>query len=792
MRRAAGTSLLVALLLTSLSLVWSPGSGWAQDRTTILSTGNPTGMYHRVGEGIQASVDADLVVVPSEGSRQNLDRLRAGVADWAIVQRDDAVEAYYDRDDAFQEFEILAPLFPEALQLLVRRDVASIDPRQPLELDHLVRMIRTGRVRTLAVGPRGSGSNRLIRDALSLFGISEFDGIYDEREYDESIRALARDSIDALAIMAAFPSDVIRDSLLARGQVRLVSLREAARNRIVDHLEQLDPVTIPRGTYPGQTEDVSTVGTWAFLLRGTGNGADRTDERRSSPLGAILSSFESVPELDPVARTLGENGELEFSGEGFSGSNRDLAPFFRGLPLSDEAAEVFGVSGVPRTLNVAMLALVIVILALVAARVFAGPKLARALAEENVGAYMARYKHHFLAILLIVVLFLGLSETIRLYERNLYEVHHVESPMALSRFDLLTWLMIFSASGYTDDIFPVTPQGKLAASVSPLLVWLALGLAIVIEVVIRERNKRRRRGKAKVTHTGHIVICGFNERVPDFVRRAIESQNGSFAREKRVPYVIVDPRFKAWVETDERLRRLNEQGRIFHVDGDARDTKSLQKANVDQARAVILFADDKSTEADDRTWIRAMKISRHCREKAGAGLQDVVYMVAEVNDHDLRESLMRDADVNEVVCSADISENILLQSAYNRGVSEILDELLAYDQFNEFYVLDVARTGSLRGSTFDDALVALRKHGILLLGIKLGFHEGGKEVIDIADVKELIRERYGIERHIITNPLTEAENRYTLGEHDSLFVLAASERAIEEFVSVGDAMAATR
>lgn len=281
-----------------------------------------------------------------------------------------------------------------------------------------------------------------------------------------------------------------------------------------------------------------------------------------------------------------------------------------------------------------------------------------------------------------------------------------------------------------------------------------------------------------VDFEGHVVICGWNDRVPSLIRKTVAA-GGEFLDDRRGRgLVVLDDRFKPSLEASRDLQKLHAREGLDFVAGDAKNRSHLEMANVSKASTIILVAEDRSDEADERTLLRALTISRHCREVADQPTLDNIYIVAEVNDRELRGSLL-EADVNEVICGPDFTENVLVQSTYNHGLSEILEELLSYNAANEFYLISADRYSFLLGKTFDEALRELREHQILLTGIKVVFRENGQELIDRDRIDERLAAA-NLERQIITNPIYEGEAEYRISEHDQLFVLARDEQSIEE------------
>ena len=110
--------------------------------------------------------------------------------------------------------------------------------------------------------------------------------------------------------------------------------------------------------------------------------------------------------------------------------------------------------------------------------------------------------------------------------------------------------------------------------------------------------------------------------------------------------------------------------------------------------------------ADERTLLRASAISRFCRNKNNKEnvvvARDSIYIIAEVNDRHFESSFLA-SDVNEVICTTEVGNNIITQTMNTKGLSMVLQDLLNYSDYNnEFYTIDLLQHSSLVGCTYDE------------------------------------------------------------------------------------------
>ena len=98
---------------------YRPGNLRSSD-TIILSSGAPGSAYYQNAAYIKNALDnvkgfGTIENIPSESSSENFERLESKNADLIIAKRSVVIEKYYQKDDAFKNFEIILPLFEEAM-----------------------------------------------------------------------------------------------------------------------------------------------------------------------------------------------------------------------------------------------------------------------------------------------------------------------------------------------------------------------------------------------------------------------------------------------------------------------------------------------------------------------------------------------------------------------------------------------------------------------------------------------------------------------------------------------------
>lgn len=232
-------AVLLPVLLVIAAVVWvahyfvKP----APPRSLTISSGADGGAYYGFAmryREILARDGVDLIVKPSAGAVENLERLRdpdSGV-DVALVQSGLLGE------EPAEGLVSLGSLFYEPVWLFYRED-ASV-PAADRRLDRLTDL----RGRRIAIGNEGSGTRRLALQLLSGSGVSGKNATLLSIGGDEAIKTFLSGKADAIFVISAPEADNVKRMLLAPG-VRLMSFVQAeAYTRIYPALTR---VVLPRG-----------------------------------------------------------------------------------------------------------------------------------------------------------------------------------------------------------------------------------------------------------------------------------------------------------------------------------------------------------------------------------------------------------------------------------------------------------------------------------------------------------------------------------------------------------------
>lgn len=196
-------------------------------------------------------------------------------------------------------------------------------------------------------------------------------------------------------------------------------------------------------------------------------------------------------------------------------------------------------------------------------------------------------------------------------------------------------------------------------------------------------------------YQGHVIICGWNSRVPQIVQVLKRDAYGA-----GVPIVLL-AQLRENPVPDEIAKFIS--GNPAHAD-------DLVRANVASARAAIVVTDESDNDPHmDSTYDARAVLTVLALKAANPGL----HVVAQMRDPRNRDHFIR-ARADEMIASAEMSEGLLARAALNVGVANAFASLLRLDTPQEMYIIDTPP--NLQGKTFQAALIhqQLRENNILI------------------------------------------------------------------------------
>jgi len=253
--------LALAALAATLAL---PGLASAQDRVFFgIATGGTGGTYYPLG-GMLAQLLSNKVVLGGKKMSATAETSGASVGNAQLLGRKEVESAFVAADILDQAYKgtgqfdgkplknlrALGALYPEQVQLVT---LASAN----------VMSVKDLKGKSVSSGSPGSGQWQLLGDLLEAYGMTRKDVGEDLSSFAQSVDKIKDGNLVASLITAGAPTSSISDLANAR-EIRVVPLAGPE----IENLRKKQPyyaqVTLPPGTYKGQTQPVSTLAVMAI------------------------------------------------------------------------------------------------------------------------------------------------------------------------------------------------------------------------------------------------------------------------------------------------------------------------------------------------------------------------------------------------------------------------------------------------------------------------------------------------------------------------------------------------
>ena len=296
-------------------------SGCGKDSIRF-GTSGAGGVYGEIALSLADSVQEDtddmrFDVQVTAGSAANVRLLAQNYLDMAIAQADIIDNAYYGTGTfrkSYRDYAAVAGLYTEACQIVVgaESDIKTIEDLEG---------------KKVSIGEAESGTEQNSTQILEAYGLNKSFVNEVNLDYGDACEKLKSGEIDAFFCTLAPGSSVIKD-LGAEYDIRLIGLSDTVIQSLVEAYGFYTNYTIPKGTYPNQSEDVNTIGVTAVLLAN-----EKMDKKQVKTIIEVLfrdkekinAAVSANLKLDPETAVKGisipfHDGALEYYSE--SGINQ--------------------------------------------------------------------------------------------------------------------------------------------------------------------------------------------------------------------------------------------------------------------------------------------------------------------------------------------------------------------------------------------------------------------------------------------------------------------------------------
>lgn len=241
----------------------------AQDNDYVLNTASTGGTYHPVGTAIATLSKVKLLpkekfsltAVNSAGSGANVQALAAGTAQFAIMQ------GLFGSYAATGTGPVSEPQTNMRSVSMLWQNVEQFILANELVTDGTASDMMAAKGKTVAMGKENSGtlgSNEVLMSGLGVDFANDFDFVY--AGYGPSVDAMANGQVVAAGIPSGPPTSAVTKLMSTNeGKFTLLSVTEEEAAKMDGGRNLWVPYTIEAGTYPGQTESVTTIAQPNFL-----------------------------------------------------------------------------------------------------------------------------------------------------------------------------------------------------------------------------------------------------------------------------------------------------------------------------------------------------------------------------------------------------------------------------------------------------------------------------------------------------------------------------------------------
>ncbi|XVN42461.1 MAG: TAXI family TRAP transporter solute-binding subunit [Candidatus Rickettsia vulgarisii] len=235
---------------------------FAEQKVIKIGSGSIMKPYYSIGLDIcktftAANKDIICEVVPTRGGVENLNLLKEGKIDLALVQSNIALEAYegkgyYSKIGKMEDIRQVLNLYDEFFTVIVKDD-------------DKIKIFSDIEGKKISLLPTFSSNNITYQSLRNLYKFSKEPIYVDEINYEESVLEFCNGDIDAIIMTIGHPNSLV--GLIAnKCEIDFVPIENDKIEKLISSNKAFHKATLSKGLYPGITADQQTVAVPAILV----------------------------------------------------------------------------------------------------------------------------------------------------------------------------------------------------------------------------------------------------------------------------------------------------------------------------------------------------------------------------------------------------------------------------------------------------------------------------------------------------------------------------------------------
>ncbi len=378
-------------------------------------------------------------------------------------------------------------------------------------------------------------------------------------------------------------------------------------------------------------------------------------------------------------------------------------------------------------------------------------------------------KNEFFKIILILIVIIAISVT------GIYFFETGKNKSFETVFDTVWYTIVtLSTVGYGDKT-PETIEGRLIG-----ILIILFGVAVVGAVTGRiasflvEKQMKAGQGLGSLQKmSGHFIICGYKMELPSIITDILKV-NPELKMDKIVLISTVEPQKIHDLKADRKYSRIK------FIYGDYTDAGVLMRANIQNARTILLLADQTNPSAstheiDSKTVMAVMTIDTLSKE---------IYTCAELLDNKF-EKYLELAHSDEIILSRNYGRIMLANASAATGVSHVVNEII--DVNSPTPVTIIGFNDSFIGKIYSElSEFLLKKENSILIGILENtgnIFQRKKEVLKDAqktpDISKLVENLQKIKKIKHNDPVINPGGKYIIKRNTKAIIIPLNKVHIE-------------